>query len=118
MDSGLIKDESDLYELTRTDLLRLDNIKEKSAANLLGAIEKSKAPSLGRFIYALGIRHVGEFTAALLSERFGNIDALSKADRKPCPPSTASGRKSPKACLIILRTRRTGPFLKGCSTPA
>ncbi|MCG6880236.1 MAG: NAD-dependent DNA ligase LigA [Deltaproteobacteria bacterium] len=79
MDNGLVKDESDLYELTRTDLLSLDNIKEKSAANLLGAIEKSKAPSLGRFIYALGIRHVGEFTAALLSEQFGSIDALSNA---------------------------------------
>ena len=82
LDKGLVKDESDLYELTRTDLLSLDNIKEKSAANLLGAIEKSKGPGLGRFIYALGIRHVGEFTAALLSERFGNIDALSKADRE------------------------------------
>ena len=79
LDNGLVKDESDLYELTRTDLLSLDNIKEKSAANLLGAIEKSKTPSLGRFIYALGIRHVGEFTAALLAERFGNIDELSNA---------------------------------------
>ncbi|EFK06689.1 DNA ligase (NAD(+)) [delta proteobacterium NaphS2] len=79
LDKGLVKDEADLYELTRADLLGLDNIKEKSAANLLGAIEKSKAPSLGRFIYALGIRHVGEFTAALLSERFGNIESLSNA---------------------------------------
>ncbi len=79
MDKGLIKDESDLYALTRTDLLSLDNIKEKSAANLLNAIENSKNPSLARFVYALGIRHVGEFTAALLAEQFEDIRALAKA---------------------------------------
>ena len=80
LDKGLIKDESDLYGLTRPDLLGLDNIKEKSAANLLRAIEGSKAPTLARFIYALGIRHVGEFTAALLADRFKNMEALKNAD--------------------------------------
>jgi len=79
MDKGLVKDESDLYTLTRIDLLSLDNIKEKSAANLLAAIESSKTPSLARFLYALGIRHVGEFTAALLAEQFKDIQALAKA---------------------------------------
>jgi len=79
LDKGLIKDESDLYALTRSDLLSLDNIKDKSAANLLDAIEGSKTPTLARFIYALGIRHVGEFTAALLGERFKDIQALASA---------------------------------------
>ena len=77
MDKGLIKDEADLYALTRTALLSLDNIKEKSAANLLGAIESSKTPTLARFIYALGIRHVGEFTATLLADHFGDIEELA-----------------------------------------
>jgi DNA ligase (NAD+) len=82
MDKGLVKDESDLYALTRTALLSLDNIKEKSAANLLGAIEGSKTPTLARFIYALGIRHVGEFTAALLADRFGDIKELASASQE------------------------------------
>jgi DNA ligase (NAD+) len=82
MDKGLTKDESDLYALTRTSLLSLDNIKEKSATNLLGAIEGSKTPALARFIYALGIRHVGEFTAALLADRFGDIKALANAGQE------------------------------------
>ncbi len=82
MDKGLVKDESDLYALTRTDLLSLDNIKKKSAANLLGAIERSKTPTLTRFIYALGIRHVGEFTAALLAEQFEDIQALANASQE------------------------------------
>jgi len=82
MDKGLVKDESDLYLLTRTDLLSLDNIREKSATNLLGAIEGSKTPTLARFIYALGIRHVGEFTAALLADHFGDIKELASASQE------------------------------------
>ncbi|MCP4577359.1 MAG: NAD-dependent DNA ligase LigA, partial [Deltaproteobacteria bacterium] len=82
MDEGLVKDESDLYTLTRTDLLRLRNIKEKSATNLLESIEGSKTPTLASFIYALGIRHVGEFTATLLASHFRDIKALIKADQE------------------------------------
>jgi len=82
LEKGLIKDKSDLYALTRTDLLRLDNIKEKSAQNLLRAIRESKTPTLARFIYALGIRHVGEFTAALLADHFEDIEALLNAGQE------------------------------------
>jgi DNA ligase (NAD+) len=82
MDKGLVKDESDLYTLTRTDLLSLENIKEKSATNLLESIEGSKTPTLARFIYALGIRYVGESTAALLADHFRNIKALTNAGQE------------------------------------
>jgi DNA ligase (NAD+) len=82
MDKGLVKDESDLYTLTRKDLLSLENIKEKSAANLLASIESSKTPTLANFIYALGIRHVGEFTATLLADHFKDIKALENADQE------------------------------------
>lgn len=82
MDKGLVKDESDLYTLTRTDLLSLENIKEKSATNLLESIEGSKTPTLARFIYALGIRHVGESTATLLADHFRNIKALTNAGQE------------------------------------
>jgi DNA ligase (NAD+) len=82
MDKGLVKDESDLYTLTRADLLSLENIKEKSANNLLESIEGSKTPALARFIYALGIRHVGEFTAGLLADHFRDIKALANAGQE------------------------------------
>ena len=82
MEKGLVKDEADLYSLTREDLLTLPNIKEKSAANLLGAISNSKQTTLARFIYALGIRHVGEYTAVLLADHFDSIEKLAGATEK------------------------------------
>ncbi len=91
MNKGLVKDESDLYALTREDFLSLDNIKEKSAANLMAAIEGSREPTLARFIYALGIRHVGEYTAALLADHFGGIEALAQTTEEALSAIDAIG---------------------------
>jgi len=79
IEKGLIQEEADLYTLTLDDLLKLDKIKEKSAGNLLTAIAKSKKATLARFIYALGIRHVGEFIAGILARHFGGIEPLIHA---------------------------------------
>ncbi len=79
IEKDLIREEADLYDLTLDDLLKLDKIKEKSAGNLLAAIEKSKKATLARFIYALGIRHVGEYIAAILARHFGDIEQLVHA---------------------------------------
>ena len=79
IEKDLIHEEADLYALTLDDLLKLDKIKEKSAGNLLAAIEKSKKATLARFIYALGIRHVGEYIAVTLAGHFGGIDRLAHA---------------------------------------
>jgi DNA ligase (NAD+) len=79
IEKGLVQEESDLYALSLDDLLTLDKIKEKSAGNLLAAIEKSKKATLARFIYALGIRHVGEYISATLARHFGDIDRLAHA---------------------------------------
>jgi len=79
-DAGLITDPADLYFLTREKLLALDRMAEKSAQNLLDAISRSKTPHLDKFIFALGIRHVGERTAKLLADRFGALDQLIKAE--------------------------------------
>ncbi|MCF8144461.1 MAG: NAD-dependent DNA ligase LigA [Deltaproteobacteria bacterium] len=79
IEKGLIQEEADLYTLTLDDLLKLDKIKEKSAGNLLTAIAKSKKATLARFIYALGIRHVGEFIASILARHFGGIEPLIHA---------------------------------------
>ncbi|MBN2060398.1 MAG: NAD-dependent DNA ligase LigA [Deltaproteobacteria bacterium] len=77
---GMIKEAADLYKLTKNDLLQLDKFGEKSAGNLLKSIESSKKTSLSRFIYALGIRHVGEHIAELLADRFRDLAGLMEAD--------------------------------------
>lgn len=79
VDKGLIKDYSDVYYLKLNDVLALDRMAEKSATNLLTAIEKSKSNELHRLIYALGIRHVGEHSAWVLANHFAGIEKLSKA---------------------------------------
>jgi DNA ligase (NAD+) len=79
VDSGLVTDQADLYRLTKADLLRLDRFGSVSAAKLEAAIAATKHPSLPRFVYALGIRHVGELTARDLAEAFGTLDALAHA---------------------------------------
>ncbi len=78
VDKGLVKDAADLYTLTKEQLLTMDGIEEKSAGNLLAAIDESKERPLGRLIFALGIRHVGAENADILAGRFGGIDALSR----------------------------------------
>ena len=80
LEAELIKTPADLYKLTDEKLLSLDRFGKKSAANLLGALEKSKETTLARFIYALGIRHVGESTARDLASHFRSLDKLMQAD--------------------------------------
>ena len=80
VDSGLVSHVSDLYRLTVDDLAGLERMAEKSATNLIDALDRSKSTSLERFIYALGIREVGEATAQTLAREFGDIEALMAAD--------------------------------------
>jgi len=77
--SGLVKDVADLYSLRKEELIGLERMAEKSAQNVLNAIEESKHRPLSRVIFALGIRHVGAETAELLASHFGSIDRLAKA---------------------------------------
>lgn len=79
LEEGLIRDAADLYELKAGDILPLERFAEKSAANLIEAISKSKKVPLGRLIYALGIRHVGEETAMDLANYFGSLEKLREA---------------------------------------
>ncbi len=80
VDANLISSPADLYGLTLEQLANLERMGEKSAANLLDAIEKSKQTTLPRFIFALGIRNVGESTARDLARHFGALEALLGAD--------------------------------------
>ncbi|MDR0250010.1 MAG: NAD-dependent DNA ligase LigA [Burkholderiales bacterium] len=80
VDKAMVQSAADLYRLTQDDLANLDRMAEKSAANLYAALEKSKRTTLERFVFALGIRHVGEATARDLARHFGSLDALMVAD--------------------------------------
>jgi len=76
VDKKVISDVSDLYYLTKDDLLLLERMADKSAQNLIDAINTSKKPSFQRFIYALGIRNVGEHISGLLADKFDSIEDL------------------------------------------
>ena len=79
VDQELIHSVADLYKLSAEQVANLERMGDKSADNLIAALEKSKTTTLPRFLYALGIREVGETTARNLAQAFGNLDALSQA---------------------------------------
>lgn len=82
VDNVLTRTPADLYTLDAAALANLERMGEKSAANVAAAIEKSKRTTLPRFIYALGIRNVGEATAKYLALHFGNLDKLMRANEE------------------------------------
>jgi DNA ligase (NAD+) len=79
VDRELVHSLADVYQLTRDKLAALDRMAEKSATNLLLSIEQSKATTLPRFLFGLGIRHVGEATAKAFAAHFGNLNAIQNA---------------------------------------
>ena len=80
--AGLITDAADLYRLQAPRLAELERMGEKSAANLVAAIERSRSAGLERLIYALGIRNVGEVAAAQLAQHFGTLEACMRATKE------------------------------------
>ncbi|PUE63143.1 DNA ligase (NAD(+)) LigA [Limnohabitans sp. 2KL-17] len=82
VDSGQVKTLADLYHLKLHNLANMERMAEKSAVNLLEALEKSKQTTLGRFLFSLGIRHVGEATAKELARHFGQLEAIMLASEE------------------------------------
>lgn len=82
LDAGLIRDISDLYLLKKEQLLTLDRMGEKSADNLLKALDNSRKQSFERVLFGLGIRHVGAKVARILAMHFGKLEALAQADNE------------------------------------
>jgi len=76
---GLVKDLADIYTISEEDLLKLDRFAELSSRNLVSSIAEKKRPTLSRFLIGLGIRHIGSQTSIDLAEKFGNLEAISKA---------------------------------------
>ncbi|MGO1462944.1 MAG: NAD-dependent DNA ligase LigA [Marinobacter sp.] len=82
VDQGMVKTVADIYRLTTRDLTRLDRMGDKSAGNLVAAIDSARQPVLWRFLYAMGIREVGEATAKSLASHFGTLDAVAGANEE------------------------------------
>lgn len=92
-EAGLVKRLDDLYRLRLEDVAALERMAEKSAQNLLDALEKSKTTTLARFLFALGIPEVGETTAQGLARHFGSLDALRDAACADLPTAEAERKK-------------------------
>jgi DNA ligase (NAD+) len=94
----MVRTPADLYQLSLKDLAGLDRMADKSAANLLAAFERSKETTLERFIYALGIRNVGETTARDFARHFGDLAPCSRRARRRCSRWRTSARWWPARC--------------------
>ncbi len=82
VDAGMVKSPADLYDLTEEPVAALERMGQKSAENLIGAIQESKTAGMARVLYALGIRQVGSAAARTLALRFGSMEALMAADEE------------------------------------
>jgi DNA ligase (NAD+) len=98
LEHGLVRDLADVYFLTKEQLLTLERMGEKSADNLIANIEASKQRPLGRLLFAMGIRHVGDETANLLANHFGRMDALVQATQEDLESVPTIG---PKIALSV-----------------
>ncbi len=119
VDRGLVQDLSGLFHLRRSDPGRPSSAwRQKSADNLVAALEEAKDAELGRFLYGLGIRHVGEATAAALARRFGSLEALQDSGRGAAPRrARRRARRSPAACSRSSPRSTTSRASRACSTP-
>ena len=123
VETGLVKDVADIYDLTEDKLLGLERMGKKSAQNILNEIENSKKLPLERVIYGLGMRFVGERTAQFLAEAFGSMDALMTASEEELqqvneigPRVSASIREffdEPKNVALVQRLGAAGLTFKG-----
>ncbi|MFO8192272.1 MAG: NAD-dependent DNA ligase LigA [Bacillota bacterium] len=109
---GLVKNVGDLYYLTSSQLQELPGVAEKSAVNLLEAIEKSKSNPLRRLLFGLGIRFVGEKASRLLAEHFGTLEKLNKASAEEIMVVDEIGLKIAQAVVSFFKTRETEPVME------
>jgi DNA ligase (NAD+) len=111
LDKGLIDSIADLYVLTKEDLLSLEGFKEKSAENLLNAIQQSKKEDLSRLIYGLGIRHVGKYAAQLLGQRYDSIDDIARALPEELKTIDGLGDKTAESIATFFATEENQELL-------
>jgi len=112
MEEGLIAGPADIFKLKEGDLIPLERFAEKSASNLIQSIEQKKEISLARFIYALGIKNVGEETAFLLADKFGSLEVLKKASLEELERIKDIGPVSAKSIYEWFHNKKNIDFLK------
>ncbi len=100
---GLVRDVADLYYLTKEQLTSIERMGDKSASNIINAINKSKERPLDRLIFALGIRHIGEEMAQLLAENFNSIDELANASQEELTSIRTVGSKIAESITTFFR---------------
>jgi len=112
LDAGLIDNISDLYSISKDDILKLEGFKDKSAENLLESIERSKKQNLSRLIYGLGIRHVGKYASQILARKYTSIDELTKASEEELKQIYGLGDKSAEAIVTFFATEENATLIK------
>src|SRR6266480_3012756 len=111
-DRGMVKNVADIYRLTKSDLLKLERMGDKSAQNVLDEIQNSKKLPLERVIYGLGIRFVGERTAQFLAEHFGSMDALINASEQELLEVNEVGPRIAESIAQFFREPRNRELIK------
>ena len=103
---GIIKHFEDIYKLKKEDLLELPRFAEKSAQNLIVAVEKSKHATLSKFLFAIGILHVGEYAAKVLAKNFRKLEDLYKVTPERIMQIKQMGEKIASSVSMFLMTKR------------
>ncbi len=112
VDEGLVKDAADLFTLTIGDLEPLERFAQKSAQNLVEAVDKSKHISLTRFINALGIMHVGEETAEDLAQNFQTLEKLQKTTVEELLNMNGIGERTAQSIVEYFKNKKNGEFVE------
>jgi DNA ligase (NAD+) len=112
IEKGLVHDVADLYTLTRDDLLTLEGFAELSASNLLDSIRHSRKTSLQRFLYGLGIPHVGEVAARDLAQHFGSLERVMGASNEELQSIRGIGKEMARAIGSFFFNERNKTIIK------
>jgi len=112
VETGLVKNFADLYKLQKSDLIELERMAEKSGANVIKAIEKSKTQPLWRLIAALGIHHIGGQSAQILADHFGSLEALMDADEQTLEEIDQIGPKMAESVYEYFRDPKNRAIIK------
>lgn len=114
IEKGIIKNIPDIFTLDRAAIASMEGMGEKSADNLIAAAEKSKSNDLYRFVYALGIRHVGQKASKLLCDRFSNIDNIMAATHEDIASIDGFGQIMAKSVFDFMQREGTKDIIEKC----
>ena len=112
VDKGMVRDVSDLYALTRDDLMQLEGFAELSTSNLLKSIQKSKQTTLRRFLYGLGVPHTGQVAARDLADHFGSLERIMEADKEELQAIRGIGKEMAQAISGFFSNERNRTIIR------